>query len=115
MKDELDIPDFLDLRIPENLARWKEARRNWRPSGSAAKAAEPKVNRDREGRVLPQGMDAGSWALLATLERADREKDKAADAEKAERFRVLDVQRKEKAALKRAAKETARQARETFG
>jgi len=114
MKDELDIPDFLDLRIPANLERWKEARRNWRPNGSAARAAEPKVNRDRAGNILPRGMDESSWAFLAQLEKADREKDKVADAEKDERFRVLAVQRREKAAIRRAAKEASEKARETF-
>jgi hypothetical protein len=80
----------------------------------SAKAATLKVNRDRAGNILPAGMDASSWAFLATLEKADREKDKIAEAEKDERFRLLDVARKEKAAIKRAAKEASKAARETF-
>lgn len=104
-KDMLDIPDFLDLRIPENLARWKQARKDWRPSGRAAREAAPKVERDFEGNALPRNIDDSTRAFLASIEKGQREKAKEAEAKKNERFRVLAVERAEKAAIKRAAKE----------
>jgi hypothetical protein len=114
MKDELDIPDFLDLRIPENLERWKQARKDWRPSGRAAREAAPKVERDFEGNALPRNMDDSTRAFLASIEKAQRDKAKEADAKKDERFRVLAVQRAEKAAIKKAAKEASKASRAAF-
>jgi len=113
-KDMLDIPDFLDLRIPENYERWKQARKDWRPSGRMAKEAAPKVERDFEGNPLPRNMDDSTRAFLASIEKAQRGKVKEAERAKAERFRVLAVQAKEKAAIKRAAKEAAKAARAEF-
>ena len=114
MKDDLDIPDFLDLRIPENLERWKQARKDWRPTSRLAKEAKPKVERDFEGNPLPRGIDDSTRAYLAEIEKGQREKAKEAERAKAERFRVLGVQAKEKAAIKRAAKEAAKATRAAF-
>lgn len=113
-KDMLDIPDFLDLRIPENLERWKQARKDWRPSGRAAREAAPKIERDINGNALPRNMDDSTRAFLASIEKTERDKLKEAETAKKERFRVLAVQAKEKAAIKRAAKEVAKQARTEF-
>lgn len=66
------------------------------------------VNRDKQGRPLPRHMDAGSWAVLAIVERDEKVKAKETEAEKDERFRLIEVARQEKAAIKRAAKEASK-------
>lgn len=92
--DLLEIPPFLDLRIPDNLAAWKEGRRNWRPGSPAAKRAEKrKQNFDSQGNRLPDHMDDDSWAFLHQLEN-----------EKAEKAKVEQAARDEQKAIERNAK-----------
>ena len=112
--DLLEIPPFLDLRIPENLAAWKEGRRNWRPGSPAARRAEKrKQNFDSQGNRLPDNMDETSWAFLHELE---NEKAAKAKAEKAERDEQKAIERNAKRqvleqarAVKRATREAERQ------
>ena len=73
-----------------------------------AREAAPKIERDSEGNPLPRGIDDSTRAFLAEIEKGRRAKAKEADAKKNERFRVLAVERAEKAAIKRAAKEAAK-------
>jgi hypothetical protein len=97
---DLSIPPFLSLKDPDNLAAWKEGRKSWTPRRIKAEA-KALGNRDAEGRGLPRSMDAGSWALLRSIEKASKTQ---ADEDKAERFRLLAVARAEKAEVKAAAK-----------
>ena len=100
MADDLTIPTFLDLRIPANLDRWREGRKNWRPS-RARREEQRKVPRDSQGRALPRSMDAGSWALLREIETAEA---RAREAAKAERLRILKANREERQRIKAEAK-----------
>ena len=109
--DLLEIPPFLDLRIPENLAAWKEGRRNWRPA--ARRAEKRKQNFDSQGNRLPDNMDENSWAFLHELE---TEKAAKAKAEQAVRDEQKAIERNAKRqvleqarAVKRAAREAERQ------
>lgn len=83
MQDDLTIPKSLDLRIPENLARHEEARRNWKPGARLSRAERaPRIERDRKGRPLPAGLDDAGRAILREQERVEsqvereREKDR---------------------------------------
>lgn len=112
MDDLLDIPDFLSLKIPENLAAWREARRNWRAT-TIRRAEKRKQNFDSQGNRLPDNMDEASWAFLHQLENEKEEKAKAAKAEQDE---LRAIERNAKAqvleqarAVKRAAREAERQ------
>jgi len=112
--DLLEIPPFLDLRIPENLAAWKEGRRNWRPGSPAAKRAEKrKQNFDSQGNRLPDNMDEASWAFLHQLEGEQAAKAKAAQAERDE-LKAIERNartqvREEARAAKRAMREAEKQ------
>lgn len=110
--DLLEIPPFLDLRIPENLAAWREARRNWRAT-TIRRAEKRKQNFDSQGNRLPDNMDEKSWAFLHELE---NEKAAKAKAEQAVRDEQKAIERNAKRqvleqarAVKRAAREAERQ------
>ncbi len=107
MDDGLDIPEFLRLEAPTPEDQ-KRLRRKWAREAREASAAmipppDFKPNLDKHGRSLPLHMDAGSWALLAEIEKAERAKEKENEAAKKERFRILAAARAEKAAIKRPA------------
>lgn len=105
--DLLGIPEFLDLRIPANLAAWKEGRRNWRPA--ARRAEKRKQNFDSQGNRLPDNMGAESWAFLHQLE---GEKAAKAKAEQAARDEQKAIERNAKRAVLEAARAVKRAARE---
>lgn len=100
--DELDIPDFLrrEPLTPEQAESLHRRMKNWKPTLFRSDEKR-KVEYDREGHALPASLDAAGRALLHSMEKASAAKEKA---DKAERFRVLAVQRAEKAAIKKAAK-----------
>lgn len=107
MNDELDIPEFLRRPKPTPEEKKKLARKRAReaqPLAVLPPAARVKINRDKDGRPLPRGMDAGSWALLAKIEAAAVVKGKEDEAAKKERFHILGAERAAQAAIKRAAK-----------
>jgi len=109
MDDGLDIPEFL-RRKPPTPEEQAKLRRKWeREAKTIRSTAVPqtdfKLKLDKQGRALPRSMDAGSWALLAEVEKADKIKEKENKAAENERFRLLAIERKERAAIKRAAKE----------
>lgn len=100
--DLLEIPAFLrrDPLTPKEQDKLRREYRNIRPA--AISPAERKVNRDKFGRLLPQSMDAGSWAILSEIENAETAKRKEDEAAKNERFQILAAKRAERAAIKRA-------------
>ena len=109
--DLLGIPEFLDLKIPANLAAWKEGRRNWRPV--ARRAEKRRQNFDSLGNRLPDNMSDESWAFLHGLE---NEKAAKAKAEQVVRDEQKAIERNAKRqvleqarAVKRAAREAERQ------
>ena len=116
--DLLEIPPFLDLRIPENLAAWREARRNWRAT-TIRRAEKRKQNFDSQGIRLPDNMDEASWAFLHQLENEKAEKAKAVKAEQDElraiernaKAQVLEQARAVKRVMREAEKQRKAEAR----
>jgi hypothetical protein len=104
----LDIPDFLrrEPLTPEQLSKLRRKTAKLADENRPAiPQADFKVNRDSEGRPLPRNMDAGSWALLRSIEKENKVKEKEDEAAKKERFRLLAAERAEARAIKKAARE----------
>lgn len=103
--DMLDIPPFLRLSIPENLERWKQARKNWRPGARAPGEPKRKVYYDRKGRQLPLSTDEATLAIVRQIEAAEIAREKTASAEEKE---LKKIEQNAKAQVKAAAKVTKR-------
>lgn len=86
--DDLSIPAFLDLRIPENLGRWKEGRRNWKPGRPTGTEPKPKEYFDRHGRKLPASTDERTLAVLREIEAAEIAAEKAEAQDRKEQRKI---------------------------
>jgi hypothetical protein len=114
--DDLSIPKFLLRRLetPEQAAARREGDRELKGRLATApgqKEAKPRTKFDKAGRSLPRNLGPDSLAVLAIENGRVKDKEKKADAEKKERFRVLAVEKKAQATVKRRAKAAAKAAR----
>jgi hypothetical protein len=108
MTEDLDIPTCLQRPDTPELAAARAklvTRLNSQDVRTVPRTERAKVERDAQGRALPKNLDAQSRALLREMEKTAAKE--AAEAQ-AERLRLLQVARDEKARVRREAREAHR-------
>lgn len=107
---DLSIPKFLlrKLETPERAEARRQIDKELKGQLAAAPGTKqdkvPKAKYDKAGHTLPKHLGPDSLAVLAEVNKDAVSKEKAKDAEKKERFRVLAAEKKERAAMKKRAK-----------